>query len=283
MRRAKIIFVAAAVLLAGCGGPKIIPDRELALIFHDIYLVNGYVNQSGLNVDSLNIYEPVLAKYGYTSEDVQYTIGNFAKRKSARLSTDVVDVAIEMLRGEVSRYNRQKELRDTIARIARLRYADTVYYEPRITVRRIADTSRLRVVVDDVKQGSYRVSWVYRVDSLDLNQAMRSDIWLVDTAGQRSGSLGQRLERQRRATGEANLTTTEAHRRLSILLSRYADDITTPHMTVDSLTVIHYPPDDDAVLRLSRSHYPPDNLGTFGNYETPFVAPLVDSARTGGR
>ena len=309
MRGAKIVVVAAVLLLAGCGGPKIIPDRELAQIFHDIYLVNGYANQSGLNVDSLNIYEPVLAEYGYTSEDVQYTIGNFSKRKSARLSADVLEVAIEMLRSEARSYRRRIELRDTIALIARLRYADTVYFNPRIAVRRTADTSRLRVMIDSVRPGSYRVSWSYTVDSLDQNLFLRNDLWLVDTTGRRSGILGQRLERERRATGEANFTTTGAHRTLAISLGSYPKDMTTPRMTIDSLTVIHYLPDDEAMRLLSRNLYDrddrngedgggdrsgwpldslvrltnPRNPHKSGNHETHLVAPLIDTARTRSR
>ncbi len=288
------LSIVAALLLYGCGGPKIIPDRELAQIFHDIYLVNVYANQTGLEVDSLNIYEPVLASYGYTSEDVQYTIGNFAKRKSARLSTDVVEVAIEMLRSEGSRYRRQIEIRDTIALIARLRSADTVYFNPRIAVRRTADTSRLRVLIDDIEPGRYRVSWSYTVDSLDRNLSLRYDTWLVDTTGRRSGATGQRLERERRTTPEVNLTTTDAHRRLSISLAAYPRDMTTPRIAVDSLTVIHYLPDDEAVRRLARNLYGPGgpigrmldslvertNPHKSANHETPLVAPLIDTART---
>jgi hypothetical protein len=299
MRVARKIVVAAVLLLAGCGGPKIIPDRELARIFHDIYLVNGYANQSGLNVDSLNIYEPVLASYGYTSVDVQYTIGNYAKRKSARLSTDVLDVAVEMLHQEGNFYRRKIELRDTIALIARLRTADTVYYRPQIAVRRTADTSRLRVTIGNVKPGSYRLSWSYAVDSLDRNLSLRSDIWLVDTAGRRTNTFGQRLEHQQRTRGETNFTVTDAHQLLAISLGGYPDDMTTPHMTVDSLTVIHYLPDDEAVRQLSRRLY--DRRGGKGggwlldsltermnsrmseNHETHLVAPLIDSARTRGQ
>ncbi len=300
------LSIIAALLLYGCGGPKIIPDRELARIFHDIYLVNGYANQTGLAVDSLNIYEPVLASYGYTSEDVQYTIGNFAKRKSARLSTDVVEVAIELLRSEGSRYRRRIEMRDTISLIARLRSADTVYYNPRIAVRRTADTSRLRVLLGDVRPGSYRVSWSYTVDSLDRNLSLRYDAWLVDTAGRRSGINGQRLEREHRATGSLSFTATDAHRRLSISLGGYSRDMTTPRITIDSLTVIHYLPDHEAVRRLSRSLYSPGGPGSRGDegdrlidslvrrmnpwnphksedHETHIVAPLIDTARTRSR
>ena len=77
------------VLAGACARHKIIPDRKLAQIFHDAFLANAYIGSEQVDIDSLNIYEPIFAGYGYTTEDVYYTIGNFSKRKSARLG-DVV-------------------------------------------------------------------------------------------------------------------------------------------------------------------------------------------------
>lgn len=92
MRRIVRIFLCMFLLvLAGaCARHKIIPDRKLAQIFHDAFLANAYIGSEQVDIDSLNIYEPIFAGYGYTTEDVYYTIGNFSKRKSARLG-DVVE------------------------------------------------------------------------------------------------------------------------------------------------------------------------------------------------
>jgi hypothetical protein len=136
MRYKITLSVFLMLALAGCRGPRIVPDDELAQIFHDIYLVNGYVAQRNVRIDTLNIYEPVFQSYGYTSEDIQYTIGNFAKRKSARLSDDVVELAVEMLRRESHHYHRRIAVRDTIANIARRRYGDSI--ELRVAVARLA-------------------------------------------------------------------------------------------------------------------------------------------------
>jgi hypothetical protein len=243
------------LLLAGCGGPKIIPNEKLAQIFHDIYLVNGYVSQRGLSVDTLNIYEPVFASYGYTSEDMQYTIGSFAKRKSAHLSRDVVEVAAEMLRREAAGYRRRIEIRDTVALVARERFATEVRRDSLIRVRRTGDTARLRIIIPGIRPGSYRVSWSYEVDTLDRNPSLRADTWLVDTAGRRSGNSIRRLETGRRITVQNTLETTGAHRRMVILLAGYDKDMTTPNITVDSLRVVWLPPADEAVWRLQRSWY----------------------------
>ncbi len=154
MTKAKNIVVWVIVLaLAACAKPRIIPDDELAQIFHDAYLTNAYIDARGVGVDSLNIYEPLFARYGYTSEDVQFTIGNFAKRKSARLS-DVVEEAIEMIRSESAFYSGRIAMLDTVRRIAAEKYVDTAYVSERIRVRRIADTARLRITLP-AREGTY--------------------------------------------------------------------------------------------------------------------------------
>ena len=66
-----ILLVAAALAVTGCRRYKVIPDRTLGQIFHDAMLTNAYVDNQGVSVDSLNIYEPIFARYGYTTEDVK--------------------------------------------------------------------------------------------------------------------------------------------------------------------------------------------------------------------
>lgn len=92
-------LIAAATALGSCARDKVIPDEELARIFRDAYLINAYVSDRGVKLDSLELYEPVFSRYGYTAEDVRYTIGNFSRRKSAKLS-DVVEQSIRLLEEE---------------------------------------------------------------------------------------------------------------------------------------------------------------------------------------
>ena len=110
----RFIYILVSGLLLACSGYKIIPDEQLALIFHDAFLSNAYMQHRGMRPDSLNLYEPIFAKYGYTTADVQYTIGNFSKRKSARLS-DVVEQAIKLLETEAEHLDREVSILDTIA------------------------------------------------------------------------------------------------------------------------------------------------------------------------
>ena len=167
----------AALLAGACAHHKIIPDEELALIFRDAFLANSYLGDRHPDTDSLKIYEPIFARYGYTTADVQYTIGNFSKRKSARLG-DVVERSIELLEAEGKHYNREVAIRDTIDRVATRTFTRRIHADSLIRVRSLRDTARLRFAFD-VSPGEYRIRLRYRVDSLDRNPSgLRGAMWL---------------------------------------------------------------------------------------------------------
>ena len=93
------LLFACVLLFVACDKPRVIPDAVLGDIFHDAMLVNAYLNYNpSFKIDSMNIYEPIFARYGYTTEDVHYTINNFSRRKSIRLS-DVAEYMIARLEG----------------------------------------------------------------------------------------------------------------------------------------------------------------------------------------
>ena len=150
------------LLLSACARHKIIPDDTLAQIFHDAFLTNAYIGNGNVKTDSLRIYEPIFARYGYTTDDVHYTIGNFSKRKSARLG-DVVERAIEMLEREGKIYNQEVAVLDTIDNVARRTFTRTVLADSLIRVGSLRDTARLSFTLD-VEPGEYSLSLKYLVD-----------------------------------------------------------------------------------------------------------------------
>jgi hypothetical protein len=243
------------ILFSSCAKTKIVPDDKLSQIFRDIYLTNSYNQQHRTpNFDSLNIYEPVFAKYGYTSDDVQFTIGNFAKRKSARLS-DVVDAAIEMLEEQNSFYQGRIAVYDTIGRVAKERYAKVVYSDSLITVRKTADTARLRIEIPLVdKSGSYEVTYSYLIDSVDTN-VLRVNHYLLNNGNRQSNNNSRRLRRLETEKVTATFTPNETHRKLVLDLNGYPDKMTTPSLTITDLKVRHFLPDQVARDSMARSWF----------------------------
>ena len=244
----------AALLLLGlmagaCVRHKIISDEELAHIFHDAFLTNAYVSTERLSLDSLNIYEPIFARYGYTTEDVQYTIGNFSKRKSARLG-DVVEEAIRMLEEEGLRYEHEVAVLDTIDNVARRTFTRTVLADSLVRVRSLRDTARLHIRLDSLLPGEYNLTVNYLVDSLDRNPGLRGSAWLIRTDGSRTSSytFTMRRNKEERFTRRytADSTTRELH--LNLFLPR--EGAKRPSVTLRDLELRYTPPTRQAVESL---------------------------------
>lgn len=191
---ALLLMVAA---MAACARHRIIPDRVLADIFHDAFLTNAYVENRRLALDSTDIYTPIFEKYGYTVEDVQYTIGNFSKRKSARLG-DVVEQAIKRLEEEGLAYEREVAVLDTIDNIARRTFRHTLLNDSLIVARRLADTTKLAIRIGNILPGDYRIEYDYRVDSLDECQTRRAVFYFLRSDSTRLGRQQQNLMKNNR-------------------------------------------------------------------------------------
>ena len=165
----RILLLAAAVAAAACARHRIIPDEKLAMIFRDAFLVNAYLSTESLSGDSLNVYEPIFDRYGYTVEDVQYTVASFSRRKSARLG-DVVNRAADLLEQEGLIYDREVAVLDTVNNIARRRFTRTLRSDSLLRVERLRDTGLLRIRIPEVRPGDYAVSYrclLYTSDAAD--------------------------------------------------------------------------------------------------------------------
>ena len=239
--------VSFALCSFACSHHTIIPDDELALIFHDAFLANAYLGGRNPTADSLNVYEPIFARYGYTTQDVQYTIGNFSKRKSARLG-NVVERAITMLDAEGKDYSREVAILDTIDNVALRTARRTVRADSLIRVRSLADTSQLRFAFD-VVPGAYDVQLTYLVDSLDRNtaDAPRSRMWLESADGTQSQNYNIILRRRSEGYISHRFKADSGHRRLCIEFYSFTGRPQTPSVTVRNFKVEHTPEKAEAV------------------------------------
>ena len=159
------IMALCATILVSCSGPKAISDKDLVKIFHDAFLANAYFTECVINDDSLLLYEPILARHGYTVEDMQYTVETISQRKSSRLS-DLVGEASRMLEEESKEYNYQLMVLDTIDNIAKRKYTRIVYSDSLISAKRLKDTTKLHIVIRDLTPGEYTITFDYNIDSL---------------------------------------------------------------------------------------------------------------------
>ncbi len=181
MRRIFTIIALAAVATAfvQCRRDRVIPDDTLAEIFYEAFLTNSYIGIEYIDTDSLQIYEPIFQKYGYTSKDVRYTVGNFSRRKSARLG-NVVEQAITRLDNEGKELERQVMILDTIRNVAVREFTRVVRADSLIKVTKPADSVKLLIVVAPVRAGEYEVSYEYTDEeySAKSKHLRRAEMWL---------------------------------------------------------------------------------------------------------
>lgn len=221
MKRFSAIIFAIFMLLSGaCTRHTIISDDELVQIFHDAFLANAYIEDRSfgehrMRFDSLNIYEPIFARYGYTTDDVQYTIGNFSKRKSARLG-DVVEQAITLLENEGLRLNKAVAALDTVNNVAVRNSRRTIYSDSLVRVTRLKDTADLRITLDSIRPGTYTISSRYEIDSLDENRSLRIQLWMEREDSTRMGLFTVQMRRGTEADIDRTLTADSTIRRLVI-------------------------------------------------------------------
>ncbi len=239
-----LLFFAGA-----CVRHKIIPDDKLASIFHDAFLTNAYVSNRPMKLDSMEIYEPIFAKYGYTTEDLYYTIGDFSKRKSARLS-DVVEKAIAQLEAEDNYYNREVSILDTIDNVARRAFTHRIYTDSLIRVRSLRDTSLLHFTFK-VRPGEYNVSFSYLVDSVDENkQGIGASLWLQRADSTHTAGFNMTLRRYHTERVSRRFTADTTHRTLHINLAdlnRFRQKPARPSITVRDFAIDYTPVQEVAV------------------------------------
>ena len=254
-RRLTTILCALLIaLFAGsCAQRKVIPDDELAEIFHDVYLSNAYLGVKYANIDSLMIYEPILAEYGYTPEDLRYTIGNFSRRKSAQLGT-VLKQAEDRLVNEAKVYEQKVMVLDTIRDIAVRKFRRTINCDSVIKVRRLADTAALRIIVDPVYAGTYAVRFNYTCDDDLAKYPRQCNMWLETKSGNRRSTNIFRLRKEDSARRSFSVDTSV--KRLIIWMGETVNEkhaSRKPNITIRNLQIIYTPDEQLAIDSLFKS------------------------------
>ena len=157
----RVVYILLTLLcVLGCARRKEIDDKTLAQIFRDAYLTNAYLGINYINIDSIQIYEPILEQYGFTPEDLRYTIGNFSRRKSAQLGRVLKEAEKEIAEYAVD-YEKRVVVLDTIKDVAIRSFKRMVYQDSLIEVKKRADTSKLKLTIEPLQPGTYSVRYKY--------------------------------------------------------------------------------------------------------------------------
>ncbi|MBE6200682.1 MAG: DUF4296 domain-containing protein [Rikenellaceae bacterium] len=240
------LVIGGALMAGGCAKKTIIPDDELTAITQEFFLVNAYAAFEKIDTDSLDIYTPILSRYGYTQEDFFNTLANFTERKSARFG-DIIEAAIASLEWHANDFERQVRELNYIDSLAQSMCIDSLYFAKQIKVTRMKDTARLNLTMPIVDKGEYRLSYKYYIDSLDKNLLVQSVQIVTDTAGRVNYNTRNHLVRYNARTFNTRIIPKPGSKELSIKLADYAHKEERPYITLDSVSLVYIPPVEEAL------------------------------------
>ena len=251
IKRYAILLLSAVVTLlagVGCQRQREIPDEDLIKIFHDAYLANAYIGESGINEDSLYRYEPIFERYGYTVKDMQHTLKTFSERKSALLS-DLMNRVSDQLQAEAKLEARKIVVLDTIDNVARRKYTRTVYEDSLIRVKRLRDTNDLRIKIKDLTTGDYTISFDYYIDTLDENRNSRVLVYAMKNDTLETLRHTMMLSRYRDASYTRKLSIDTAHTEIFIdmFYHPHNEESKLPDIKITNFKVVRVLPTDVSV------------------------------------
>ncbi|MEG1794477.1 MAG: DUF4296 domain-containing protein [Rikenellaceae bacterium] len=180
------IFIFILMALISCGDkPKEIPEEEFRDIIAELVLTDSYVNNvmrpNSRQRDTIDYFNPILEKYGYTFEDVDYTIDKYVRRK-----TDVIWNTLDQAasRVDVIReiYESDSKMRQKWNAFVEERSIDTIYFnKDTMRIKTSADINKLTRRLPIYKRGKYTVSFSYKMMSGEQNDSHYLVYYLSDT------------------------------------------------------------------------------------------------------
>lgn len=246
-----ILLVATSAII-GCSRQKAISDGELKEIFKEIFIANAFVQwEPIIKTDSLDMYMPILKQYGYDVNDFVYTIENFTKRKSMKLS-DVVDEAIKELESEEEFLKGRVAALDSVRVRAQREYSEIIYEDSLINITKIADTAKLRKVFP-ARLGTYAIRYHYAVDSLDENRTLKTTFAFKNAEGKNSGTTTNWMTAKKRQYYSVEINSQEQDSILEVLFANYPEKgMKKPYLEIDSIRITYLLPVEQALDSLDK-------------------------------
>ena len=169
-----LILLAAAVFLASsCGRDKarVISRSKMAKIYAEMFVMDQWIqNKPGLRTiaDTSLVYEPILEKYGYDSEDYQYTVEYYMadpERFSRILRTTVslLEKDLKALRKKQAEILRNEKLKKEIEKFEITMFQ---FYDEFVTEDGLRNLSDSVDVVWDTTYNAHRFRRLPRTDTI---------------------------------------------------------------------------------------------------------------------
>lgn len=169
-----LILLAAAVFLASsCGKDKarVIPRSKMSKIYAEMMVMDQWIqNKPGLRTiaDTSLVYEPILEKYGYDSDDYQYTVEHYMAdperfSRILRSTVAILDKDLKALRKKQAEILRNEKLKKEIEKFEITMFQ---FYDEFVTEDGLRNLSDSIDVVWDTTYNAHKIIRVPRTDTI---------------------------------------------------------------------------------------------------------------------
>lgn len=245
-----LCLVAGVVTLVGCSEKHTIPDSDLEKITEEMFLVNAYATTHKINTDSLDIYTPILQKYGYTQDDFFNTLANFQTRKSARFS-DIIENTVGSLDAMSKGYLARLKMNRHIDSLVKAECQQELLFIDTLRVTRMKDTTKLKFSIPIRSEGEILVSYNYTIDTLDKNLRLQSNHEQRNAEGGRLHVMRNNLSGGgKQKDYKSSFVIKEGATTYELSLADYTRREEEPHIAFGSVRVVYLPTREEALQRM---------------------------------
>jgi hypothetical protein len=173
LRHIPSLLLVVILLLSSCGneGRKVIPRSKLAKIYAEMLLTDQWIQDTPdirSIADTSLIYEPILEKYGYDSDDYQYTVEHYMAdperfSRILRSTVAILDKDLKALRKKQAEILRNEKLKKEIEKFEITMFQ---FYDEFVTEDGLRNLSDSIDVVWDTTYNAHKIIRVPRTDTI---------------------------------------------------------------------------------------------------------------------
>lgn len=168
-----VLLAAIMILVPSCKreGPRVIPRSKLAKIYAEMFVTDQWIqSKPGLRTiaDTSLVYEPILEKYGYDSDDYQYSIDRYMDdperfSRILRTTAEILDKEIKLLQKQQVELKLHEEKQLEVAKFEITMFQ---FYDELISSDGLRGWSDSLDVVWDTVFNAYRFRRIHRTDTI---------------------------------------------------------------------------------------------------------------------
>lgn len=168
-----ILLAAIVIFVPSCkrDGARVIPRSKLAKIYAEMFVTDQWIqSRPSLRTiaDTSLVYEPILQKYGYDSDDYQYSIDHYMNdperfSRILRSTAEILEKEIKVLRKKQADY---KSIEEKKKEVANFEITMFQFYHELVSSDGLRGWSDSLDVVWDTVFNAYRFRRIHRTDTI---------------------------------------------------------------------------------------------------------------------